>query len=136
MTVSAHYLGMLQLERLGDLVGDTTRDALRVGRAEVEDHVRRPGGDVALGHRAGGGEIVGIDPDLHRALDLRRVAPNRAAVLVEHGVLVLETLDRPAGEVPDVGVLRRDPEGELLAPAADDDGRVGLLYGLRLAARV
>src|SRR5262245_59710546 len=43
-----------------------------------------------------------------------------------------EGLDIGTGEVPDVGVSRRDAQGELLTTAADDDGRIRLLHRFRL----
>src|SRR3712207_354541 len=57
-------------------------------------------------------------------------------MLAQDAHLVTERLDRAAGEVPDVGVLGDDAEGELLAAAADHERRVRTLDRLRLAARL
>jgi hypothetical protein len=66
-------------------------------------------------------ELVGIrralPAHLDRDLDLRGVAPDGLAVLREDAELAVESLD-VAEAVPDVGVLRDDAEGLLLAPAA------------------
>ena len=55
-------------------------------------------------------------------------------MLVQHAHLVPEVLHVGGREVPDVGVARHDAQGELLAAAADDEGRIRLLDRLRLAA--
>src|SRR5262249_8469473 len=62
--------------------------------------------------------------------------PDRGAVLMQDGDLALELIDRAAAEVPNIGMLRHYAQGQLLAAAADHEGRVGLLDRLRLAARL
>ena len=81
-------------------------------------------------------EVVVVDPRLHRQLDLPGIATDGGAVLVQDAHLVLEVLHIGGHEVPDVGVLRHDAQGELLAAAADDERWIRLLDRLRLAARL
>ena len=69
-----------------------------------------------------------------RLPDLVVVAADVVAVPLQDLGLVLP-LVRLAAEVRRVGVARDDPQGELLAAAADEDLRVRLLHRLRVALR-
>ena len=93
--------------------------------------------DELRGHRTGRGGVVAGEKDLGGARDLPRVAADGGAVVVEHAALAADLLDADkgrAGDVPDVGVLRDDPEGPL-AVAADQDRGVRALDRLGFADR-
>lgn len=55
-------------------------------------------------------------------------------MLVKHVAFVGELLHGAPDEVPMLGETGRRPQCALLAAAADADGRVGSLHGLRVAA--
>src|SRR3954464_2088707 len=67
---------------------------------------------------------VGLEPDMRRQRDLLRIAADIRAPGGEHIALTCELFGRAAGEVPVVGVFRREWQGALLAAATDTDGRV------------
>jgi len=69
------------------------------------------------------------------ALSSLGIAPDLRAVLVEDSPLVGERL-RPTPHVPVIGVLGRDAERDLLAPAADHQLGVRLLHRLGHQRRV
>src|SRR5579863_4403202 len=67
--------------------------------------------------------------------DLRRVAPNVAAVGMKNIALACELLRRPADEVPVLGEPSSGTQRAPLPAASDDDRRMRLLHGFWLAAR-
>ena len=76
--------------------------------------------------------VVGADPDLHRAADLAGVAPDVCAVPVEDLRGRGDLLRSAPGRIPDVRVLRGEPQRAPGAGAADPDGRVRPLHRLGL----
>src|SRR5579884_2054127 len=97
-----------------------------VGGAHTDDDVRRARSHVLVG----AGDLLGRDA--HRALDRRWVAPHLAAPLIEHAVLALEVVGRPA-PVPQIRVLGGEAQRYPLALAADQEGD-GPSHGLRIVA--
>src|SRR5581483_6081554 len=104
--------------------GDEPLDRLAVERrAEAQDDVVAAG----VGERVEMRQV--LDADAGGPLDLRRVAAELPAPVVEHAVLAPPVF-HAAKAVPGVGVLRGDPQGDLLALAADED-RNGAAHGGR-----
>ena len=88
--------------------------------------------DVAAGPPCGAVDLVGAEPDLHRAADLARVAPDVGAVPVEDRRRRGDVLGRATRGVPHVGVLRGEAQRALRPRPADPDRRVRTLHRLGL----
>ena len=130
--------GITSRPRVSITCGSETSRALKITCcAPASDELPEPVDDL---RRRVARPVVGLE--LHglerRALDLRRVAADRLAVLAQDLVLVVDP-DRVAEHVARVGVLGHEAERLPLAAAADHDRRVGPRDRLRRveqAARV
>jgi hypothetical protein len=87
--------------------------------------MRHAGRQVVIQQR----DPLGIEP-ADRALDLARIAPQPAAVLVQHVALVAGHVGQ-AEPVPDVGVLGGGCAGSPSSTAADQDRRPAM-HGRRV----
>ena len=86
------------------LVGQPGDDPVGIGIGQHQDEVGRAGLDERLERRDRRREVVIVDPRLHRQLDLRGIAADGGAVLVQDAHFVLEFLHVGGHGVPDVGV--------------------------------
>ena len=92
--------------------------------ARHDDEMGRAGVEIGLPVL----DLVGVDAD--RPFDLRGIAVEARAPLVEHAVLRREVLRRSEA-VPTVGVLRDEPQCHLLAAATDQDRNVSHRRGMQ-----
>ena len=117
--------------------GSSSRGVARSGRpttARSAPASRYCGG--RLGGRVEISRRVGVQPDVHRAGDLRRI-PAKIGAVPEQGLLQVQPVGRILRDgVPLLCPPRRRAQGPLLAPAADHHRRMGTLDRFRLAARV
>src|SRR5579859_650461 len=125
----------LKLAQFGQGLRDLVRQGERLAAANV-DHLL---GDALLEVHAAPvqqlGPVAAVPVELHRAPDLRRVAADRRARLLEHSDEPARPLRVAPGRVPHVGVTGYEPDRGL-PRRADPDRRVRLLHRLRVRDRV
>ena len=117
-------------EDLGAGVLDRRRHRLQTNRIErrvhVQDDVIAPGSGEVLGRRGGRRGLERFE-QVHRDLDLLRIATDLLAPLQQHFALRRQLGTGTTGEVPVVCVLGDDPQRALLATSADHQGWPRLL---------
>src|SRR2546427_6416982 len=102
--------GTIQFAEVGQRLGDLSCERYRLRAAQVDDLL----GDAQLEKPATEidepAAVLAVPAKLDRPPDLRLVAADSAASLHEHRRELLDLLDIPAGDVPDIGVAGDKPK--------------------------